>query len=169
MKTIPILAILVIIAFSGCKKNDSIENVTDPELSIEGITWSQFIVDINNEFIVDSVIVEYGEILGYDSTNHIFLLAENAGDRIRENQYPASGRSFSIALDGEVIYTLKFMPGYSSMILTDIVCVEPYSLDNSYEVKLGYPSDEYFTESDPRNNERIISKLIADDKLMSVK
>jgi hypothetical protein len=113
--------------------------------------------------------VEYKEILGYDSTKHIFLLSDEAGKRIRDQIYPVSPTPFAIAVLDEIIYVANFIPGYSSMSCNRCITIEPYSYNNQYSVSLGYPSSNYYTGVDPRNDSRIIAQFKKDKKLITIK
>lgn len=107
-------------------------------------------------------IVNYNEIIGYDSTQHIFFLDDKATKRILD--YRTS--SFAVAVDGIVVYIASFIPGYTSRSCDDCIRIEPYSLNNKFQVELGYPSGIEFLNEDPRNNEKILHILKSDGKLI---
>ncbi len=110
-------------------------------------------------------IVNYDEILGYDSTSHVFLLNDKAKERIIN--YSTS--SFAVAVDGSVVYMASSIPGYSSVSCFECIRIEPFSTDNKYPVELGYPGGSGFTGIDDRNDERIIEVLKRDNKLINIK
>lgn len=153
----------------GCEKNEALDGTPDIlPLNLEGLTWSHTRADLNGERYIDSVIVHYDEILGYDSVSHTFLIDNEAGERIRDVWFPTSGIGFIFALDSTLIYKAYFVPGYSSMALFNEVCVEPYSYRNKYRFNLGYPGPDYYTGDDPRNDHRIIERLKVDGKLIEI-
>jgi hypothetical protein len=133
-----------------------------------GVTFTRVLGDTYPNYKLDGNIVNYDEIIGYDSTKHIFLIADEAGDRIRKVNYPVTPTPFAIAVDDELIYIANFIPGYSSMSCDDCITVEPYSYDNKYRIELGYPGSDYYTGPDPRNDYRIISRLKNDKKLIEI-
>jgi len=153
--------------FTSCEKHSITNEKNNPAIDLNGLTFS----NIKNLYIpynIVSNIVDYNEIIGYDSTNYTFLISDAAGKRIRSKNYPVSAIAFAIAVDGEVIYIVNFIPGYSSMAYFDCITTEPFSYDNKYMIKLGYPSSTYYTGIDPRNDRRIISRLKIDNKLINI-
>jgi len=168
MKKEIILLISLIYFFIGCKKEPPIDDNQTPEIDLNGVTWSN-INSVNPPITIVGNIVDYDEILGYDSINYTFLLTDEAGKIIRSKIYPSSPISFGIAVDGEVIYIVHFIPGYSSQPWHQCITIEPYSYNNKYRVYLGYPPvSDYYTGIDPRNDKRIISRFLEDDKLMLI-
>jgi hypothetical protein len=150
---------LILCCFSNsCKKENS-----NPDLN--GVTFSK----VNSiippyEFI--SNIADYKDITKYDSTEHIFILSDVAKERIGKLEYPVTPTPFAIALDGKVIYIANFIPGYSSISCETCITIEPYSADNKFMVNLGYPGSDYFIGPDPRNDPKLIARLIIDNKLI---
>lgn len=161
MKNVLILTAVAFIFFtSGCKKNLSGDLV--------GVTFTYISAKTYPFYKLGGSIVNYNEILAYDSAKHIFLLSDIAGKRIRKEKYPVSPLPFAIAVDGELIYIANFIPGYSSMSCSDCITIEPYSYDNKYRVELGYPGPGYFKGIDPRNDNKIISRFKKDNKLLAI-
>ena len=157
---IPILVIVVCLS-AGCNKDDYISNHI-------GVTFTKIDTETETNYILDGNIVYDNEIVGYDSTQHIFLLSEAAGERIRSEEYPVSPTPFAIAVDGDLIYIANFIPGYSSISCEDCITIEPYTYDNKYRVILGYPSSNLFSGIDPRNDERIILRFKRDNRLIDI-
>jgi hypothetical protein len=157
-----ILVIVTLVCFSlSCEKYDSLYD-------LNGVTFTKILAETYPEYKLDGNIVNYNEIFGYDSTKHIFLLSDNAGERIRKENYPVSPTRFAVAVNGELIYIANFIPGYSSASCFDCITVEPYSYDNKYRVLLGYPTSDFFSGIYPRNDTRIISRLKKDKKLFDI-
>lgn len=159
MKKALILATFILAFFSICCEKDK------PKPDLSGVTFTS-VKSIKPPYKLINNIVEYKEILGYDSTEYVFILSEEAGERIRKVQYPVSPTPFAIALDGEVIYIANFIPGYSSMSCETCITMEPYSADNKFRMVLGYPGSDYFTGPDPRNDTRLITRFNNDSKLI---
>lgn len=168
MKTAPFLIVVLCILLS-CETSEPLISDSEIEsLSVEGLTWSQIRQDDNQNLYVDSVIVSYSEIIGYDSSSYTYLLENSAGERIRAVLFPTSGVRFGIAIDSVLISTVYFVPGYSSMAINDVICVEPYSYSNKYRFYLGYHGGDHFNGEDNRNDPQIIERLSADNKLIEI-
>lgn len=158
MKYAIILITFVLCCFSiHCKK----ENL-NPDLN--GVTFSK-VQSITPPYKITSNIVDYKDIIAYDSTEHIFFLSDFAKDKIYQVKYPVTPTPFALALDGKVIYIANFIPGYSSMSCETCITIEPYSADNEFMVNLGYPGSNYFSGPDPRNDSKLITRLKTDNKL----
>jgi hypothetical protein len=158
MKNSIILITLILCCFSSsCKKENSNPN-------LDGVTLSK-VKSITPPYELGSNIVDYKDIIKYDSTEHIFILSDIAKERIGNVQYPVTPTPFAVALDGNVIYIANFIPGYSSVSCETCITIEPYSADNQFMVNLGYPGSDYFSGSDPRNDSRLINRFRIDNKL----
>ena len=155
---------------AACESPESPEEIPevipDVPLELSGVTWAHINATDSENVFIDSVIVCYDEILGYDSALHTYLIDQIAGERIRSILYPTSGSRFVIAVDSILIYSALFFPAYSSGIAFDEICVEPFSGSNRYRFELGYPAPDLYWEDDPRNDSRIISRLKEDNKLI---
>jgi hypothetical protein len=160
-KGIGFICVIVFCFSAGCEKNESSN-------SSNGVTFTRISSEDGGDYELDGNIVNYNEIIGYDSTEYVFQLSEEAGERIRSIDYPVSPTRFAIAVDGKLIYVANFIPGYSSMSCEDCLTIEPYSYNNKYNVQLGYPGSNYFSGIDPRNDKRIILRLKRDNKLIDI-
>jgi len=158
MKKALILTTLAFISFlTSCDKNNS-------GIDLNGVNFTKVTnVDSPGNNLEENI-VSYNEILGYDTTNHIFLVSEDASTRIKNEKWPSIPSPFAIVVDGEVIYLAYFYPAYSSMSFYNSITVEPYSPDGKYRFDLG-PD---FSGIDPRNDSRIISRLQTDNKLFKI-
>ena len=145
-----------------CFSTNCIKENPSPDLN--GVTFSK-IQSITPPYVLTANIVEYKDIVEYDSTEHIFILSDQAKDRISKVKYPVTPTPFAVALDGEVIYIANFIPGYSSMSCESCITIEPYSVDNKFMVNLGYPGSFFFSGPDPRNDSRLITRFKTDNKL----
>ncbi|HYQ58063.1 MAG TPA: hypothetical protein VEP89_12040 [Draconibacterium sp.] len=150
------ILIALLIGMSNCKKEEflpqSINFFSDEQLS--------------------NVIVEYEEIVSYDSLNYIFTIEDEAWERIDKEikqAQPANSFNLFIALDDERIYKANYIPMYYSFTITDIIA---FFLEkpNYIHIKLGYPPgtipESIFTGEDLRNDIRLIEQLKKDNKLI---
>ena len=154
---------ITLIALVLCCFSDSCKKVNlNPDLN--GVTFTE-LKSTTSPYELGSNIVDYKDIIKYDSTEHFFILSDIAKERISKAQYPVTPTPFAIALDGKVIYIANFIPGYSSMSCESCITIEPYSADNQFMVILGYPGSDYFSGPDPRNDSRLITRFRTDNKL----
>lgn len=155
---IHLILLIILTVFYSCSK-DELGN-------LEGLTFT--IVsdnDSQSSFSLSSTnIVNDSEIMGYDTLTHTFLFDDKAKNRILD--FKTSG--FAVAVGGEIIYFAQFIPGYSSQSCETCIRIEPYSLNNTYRVELGYPGGVQFPEHDPRNHYRIIGILKKDNRLITI-
>jgi len=151
----------------GCETPESPEVIPEVPLDLTGVTWAHINANDTGDIVIDSVIVCYDEILGYDSALHTYLIDQTAGERIRSILYPTSGKRFVVAVDSVIIFSALFFPAYSSMTVpTGSIAVEPFSGSNKYRFESGYPSPDLYPGEDPRNDSRIIERFQEDNKLI---
>jgi len=113
-------------------------------------------------------LIRYSDILSYNRNNHEFWITEDVSQRLFSMETPLVGRAFGVKANDELIYTGYFWPAYSSAVCMWVV-IEPSTLEirNRMRVQLGYPyslPDENIP--DDRNDERILSIFLYDDKLI---
>jgi hypothetical protein len=151
-----ILSVLLV-GMMSCRKDDKTANTA-------GIHFYK------NEQVSD-VIVSSDEILGYDSTQYIFQVTPTAWKRLKDEispSYPDPHFAFSVALDRQLVYTVKYIPGYYSSSRHNIITFLLVEPDLVY-VRLGYPSSPgLFTGADLRNDPGLISQLGKDHKLIEI-
>ena len=120
---------------------------------------------------ISDVIVSYDEIVGYDSTRYIFQVTPTAWNRLKDEistGYPDPHFAFGVAVDQQLVYTARYVPGYYSSSQHDVITFLLVQPDLVY-VTLGYPSSPgLFTGEDSRNDSRLIEQLKKDDKLMEI-
>ena len=123
-----------------------------------------------NEKISD-VIVSYDEIVGYDSTQYIFRVVPSAWNRLKNEispGYPDPHFAFGVALNQQLIYSAKYVPGYYSSCQHDVITFLLVEPDLVY-LTLGYPSSpSLFTGEDLRNDLRLMTQLEKDHKLIEI-
>lgn len=150
-----IISIVLLIGVIHCKK-------TENEVVEGKIT---FIAGKDNS----DIIVNYSDIIEYDSTKFIFRIKESSWKRLQSKiapVYPDPHFDFSVTLDKQIIYTTHFIPGYYSTYFDDIT----FSLSEPdlVNIKLGYPSQEFFTGEDLRNDLRLLTQLESDNKIIEI-
>jgi hypothetical protein len=112
-----------------------------------------------------SPIISYQDIIYYDSTDFCFKIDSAKAKELNLINWSTQGTAFSLTIDGSVIYSGYFMPGYSSSG-ADWFTIDPLSIDSKIYVRPGYPMDiSKLIGIDPRNDERIIELLKKDNKL----
>jgi hypothetical protein len=125
--------------------------------------------NIENTPIVESPIISYNDIISYDTTSHILKLIYSRDSlKSKIGRIGVYGKSFIVTLDSVKIYGGWFWTPISS-IPCHWVVIEPDCLfdslkTNEIRIKLGYPTENYFKGVDPRNNRKIINRLIGDGK-----
>ena len=166
MKTLKLLILIVIlIGTISCQKD---ENVIDGENSIENPETGLYFSSIYN---ISETVVKNDEIIGYDSTKHIFSITETAWNRIEDNIKLISygyGYGFNVSLNNNIVYRATYIPFYSSTSYYNIITfmlIKP----NLVYIKLGYPTSDHFTGIDYRNDSRIITQLKNEKKLIEIK
>jgi hypothetical protein len=173
MKKVVLLAFCACVAallLSGCTKD--IGNLFSSEgveiyllKSFKTVENSQ---RINEKSIVlkSSPVVRYSDILSYNSDKHTFKVSDRALEAIKDINHSVFGVAFAVTANGRVVYTGYFWPMFSSASC-NWVTIDPIIAEYAKELKvtLGYPGDWEGVE-DKRNDERIISILSRDKKLI---
>lgn len=155
-----LIVLLLIGTFISCSKEKSYE-------PLEIIYQAEKSVN-DNTIITDKI--AYNSIIGYDTSNYVFLLDSNSIKKIRNYFFPSSGLPFSVNVYAETIYLGKFFPSYSNNLSFGITIDPEESLvGNKLIVKIDYGfcrTDNSLV--DQRNDKRIISILQRDNKLMKI-
>ena len=157
MKTKKILFQLVLLAgFTNCQKDDNL--------------------NANHKIIFCTaenpreVIVNYNDIIGYDSTKYIFNIDDSEWEKIRkQTTFAPPYFKLGVVCDNQMIYKATYIPGYVSTGYYDIITFTP-GAPNLIYMMLGYPgtSAEYFSGEDLRNDSRLINQLKKDNKLIEI-
>jgi hypothetical protein len=167
-----IIISLFILLLSGCEKYQSprqqgqgLEFYLIKDFQRVGTTSK--IID-SSVTLSDSVIINYDEIVSYNSKTYTFTLTEPSAKRLNDfKNNHIHGTPFAITIDKKLIYTGYFWCGFSSAMV-DWVTIDPlnYSGKNQLTVSLGYPGliiGDYIPDN--RNDERIMDILKRDGKL----
>ena len=170
------ILLLSFICFFACnKKNENITNINPvlenglcvyPTNIIDHPEFQYQEIDVNKVSITGDAIILYKDIISYDTISHIITLSFPVDSlKIKKD---VNGTPVLITLDGEKIYGLWFWTAVSSAICNWVVVVPDSPFDslmqNQFKIDLGYPTSKYFKGNDPRNNSKIISRLVADGK-----
>lgn len=111
------------------------------------------------------IIVNYREIIAYDSAQQVFLLDSYACDKIKDKitpSYPDPHFSFGVFIDDELIYDVSYIPGYHSYSFPEKI--KFYAIGSEY-LFLYYSNNEFKKEL---NDLRIIELLKQDNKLKTI-
>lgn len=168
--TCAIIAILSTILF-GCKKdNNDAENKVELYLidSYSTIKSPSHQIDETTIKTKASPLIDYVDIVSYNSTTYEFELSDKAKNTITNMGQSIDGVAFAIKANGTVIYSGYFWPSYSSAGC-DCVVIDPLmaSIGNKIYVQLGYPRLlQGQVIPDKRNDSRIIKIFESDKKLL---
>jgi len=159
-----LIPIVLLIGIVSCDENDA------PTYN-DGITFRQLDFDAETDENGSNALVEYDEIIGYDSTQYAFLINESAWERINAQitpVYPDPNFVFGVALNQELLYNVTFIPAYHSSSYFDVVTFRLQEPNRIY-LELGYPaSPNLFTGEDHRNDLQLINYLKEDNKLIEL-
>lgn len=161
-----LVQLILIFVLISCKKNEIIPVE-------EGITFRQYKIESSGNTNTSFSIVQYDEILGYDSTKCAFVLNESAWKRIEKEVGPVvpdPNFGFFVALNNEFIYAAGYIQLYSSFARRDIITFI-VKKPNIIFMELGYPAvpENEFTGKNSRNDSRLINRLKEDNKLIELK
>ena len=165
MKTIKLL-ILIILPFGmiNCEKDETL-------VSNEGLVFQMYNRESENDK-TSFTIVQYEEIIGYDSLKYAFKLKKSAWDRLEKKVAPVvpdPNFGFFVVLNNEFVYKTTYIQPYSSWARRDIMTFR-LKRPNLVIIELGYPAvlKNEFTGEDLRNTLRLIEQLRKDNKLIEI-
>ncbi len=163
MKTQRIIILLVLLPFLISCENDEILPID------EGISFRQYKPESDGKSFS---VVQYDEILGYDSTKYAFELNESAWKRIEKEVGPVvpdPNFGFFVAINNEFIYAAAYIQPYSSFAQRDKITFR-VKKPNFVFIELGYPAvpKTAFTGQDLRNSPRLIEQLEKDNKIIEI-
>lgn len=92
------------------------------------------------------------DIVWYNKTSHEMKLTEAGLGKLQALTIPVRGLPFVIKLDGKEVYNGSFWVPVSSVSCNGIVIEIWQDQSDIVEIKKGYPSTEFYTGNDPRNN-----------------
>jgi hypothetical protein len=164
MRPIVIMLTVFLIILTSCEKDSGFGLEVYLLKDYQKVGSSSEII-AGSEKLYKNPIINYNEIISYDSTNHYFQIETTKAQEFNKQNWSVQGTAFALTINKSVIYSGYFMPGYSSLGL-DWISIDPLSIDSKIRVSLGYPVDwSQLANRDPRNDFRIISFLKHDNKL----
>jgi len=113
-------------------------------------------------------IIQYEDILSYDSKSHTFKISSAAQESFKGTESSIHSRPFVLVANNEYIYTGYFWAAYSSAICPWLT-IDPIHAQYAGELRiaLGYPwLMEDMSIPDRRNDGRILNILRQDGKLI---
>ncbi len=160
--------------FNSCKKSE-VAHSTGGKVELFLLesyktVGSAYSFQIDEKTVVTNAqpLLNYSDFLSYDSKKYTFVVTENARNAITGLKHSVWGVAFAIKANDVLIYTGYFWPSYSSMGCSWLV-VDPIrlSMGNEMILNLGYPGLLVGQViPDKRNDERILSILASDNKLI---
>lgn len=188
MKTKIVLIVCLLFVFTACensyfKLNDESadnKNRTSEKEQLMNSNGVDFYLikdfDLQSNFDFDSITLEaepfisYANIIAYDSTAHVFQLNMDAASFfLGENNLDMEG--FVMMVDRDtlfhgVLWSPIHSQVYSDVVLTLYIDNEVHA--NLIELAAAYPSGQFASAQVNLNDERLINKLAADNKLKSL-
>jgi hypothetical protein len=172
MKTKLIMSIVLSLFIISCKKNDEMRFEIGEGFEIyltikpfsHNLSMDYSKVDFDTILLYDTPILQYNDLINYDTIAHKLTLGINH-DSLRIGDSGVYGRMFVVTIDKNPIYCGFKWPIISSVPCNWVFIEEPYrELDNlkDHEIVISFSSEEY---PDPRNDKRIINRLLQDGKI----
>lgn len=122
-----------------------------------------YLTDINDLPLAEAPLLKTEDIASYDASFHAINLTDEAYQRmllVFARGMPMSGVPFVIVSNSERIYAGAFWSMASSLSFDGIAIIEPLDPFNSpLYLILGYPSSDFFTGQDPRDDARLMQAL----------
>ena len=121
-------------------------------------------VDLENRPIIGA-----GDIITYDASTHEIKLTDSAYERISKLKVPVGGKSFLVCVDKAPIYWGSFWVGFSSLSFDGVTIWKPFDVQGSKVIALtlGYPSEDFYSGQDPRDNPAVMESLEKTGKLIN--
>ena len=130
------------------------------------ITTSE-ISSINQIELENVPIVSIEDIVSYNLPAHEIILTTEATERFLELSVPVNGKVFVVCVDRQPIYWGAFWTPISSMSFDGVTILKPISSNqNTIRIELGYPSGNFFSGDDPRDDPKLIKSLEQAGKLL---
>ena len=108
-------------------------------------------------------LITINDIQEYHWPTHTLTLAPDVLERLQKQLAGelVSGYLFDVLANGEVVYQGTMTIGVSSFSFSSVVIARGHQLRkyNQIRIELGYPSQDYFKGTDPRNNHDLLESL----------
>jgi hypothetical protein len=117
--------------------------------------------------LADKPVISIDDIISYTKDTHEMELTADAFERVTTMRVPTSGKSFVVCVGKKQVYWGAFWTGLSSQSFSGVtIWVYPsFHQGNSVELKLGYPSPDFYRGKDPRTDPEIFHSLEKAGKL----
>lgn len=174
IRKISILLIFILsMVYLACSDKDEKNELVNGEVKF--YLLESFNTGEGNQQIIESsvkleeqVFLEYEDLLSYNSSTHVFKIADDKKDLFSINGNTVHYRAFALVVDDDIIYTGYFWPEFSSLSVNwYIISPIKAELVGELQVKLGYPGVfENNPIPDLRNDNKIIEIFKRDNKLI---
>jgi len=135
-------------------------------LTMQEITTSE-ISSINQMELENVPIVSIEDIVSYNLPAHEIMLTTEATESFLELSVPVNGKVFVVCVDRQPIYWGAFWTPISSISFDGVTILKPISSNqNTIKIELGYPSGNFFSGDDPRDDPKLIKSLEQAGKLL---
>jgi hypothetical protein len=172
MKTQLVISVLIGFLILSCENKSENENTLGEgfEIYLTEIPYSHNLymdygtIDFDTIVFSKTPILRYNDLLNYDTITHKITLGISH-DSLRIGDAGVYGRMFVVTIDKNPIYC-----GFKWSVISSVPCnwvyiEEPYiELDNlnDNELIISFSSESY---DDPRNDKRIVDRLMQDGKI----
>jgi len=117
----------------------------------------------------DEPLLSQDDLLSYTQSTHEMELTDAAYQKLQnlfDNSVGVRGLPFVVTAEHQPIYTGAFWTPISSISFDSVVILRSFDPQNHIlRIDLGYPTQEAFSDIDPRDDERIMEALIEAGKL----
>ncbi len=117
--------------------------------------------------LAEEPVISAGDIISYSRETHEMKLTENALEKLRNLQVPVSGKAFAVCINHYPVYWGAFWTPFSSVSFDGVIILQPLSHEDSgvIKIELGYPSPDFYSGEDPRNEAELMKSLEEAGKL----
>lgn len=117
--------------------------------------------------LADRPVISIEDIVSYDPDTYALELTRSAYERVASMGVPVRGLTFMVCVDGGPVYHGAFWTMLSSAMYDGVTIMQPLNTDAPPFIVfgLGYPSEDYYGGTDPRNDQVIIRSLEAAGKI----
>ena len=123
---------------------------------------------VSNLELADKPLLTLGDIVSYSRETHEIELTAQACEKLLEIDVPMNGKAFVVCVDRQPVYWGAFWSYLSSVYFGGVtIYIHPplFSDRHTIQLKLGYPSESFYSGEDPRPNTDIMQSLQQAGKL----
>jgi len=118
--------------------------------------------------LADKPLLTLGDIVSYSRETHEIELTARACEKLLEIDVPMNGKAFVVCVDRQPVYWGAFWSYLSSVYFGGVtIYIHPplFSDRHTIQLKLGYPSESFYSGGDPRSDPKVIRSLEQAGKL----